>query len=118
MAKGALNKLLSNQIIEGNITEYDYQMNTIEQILFNQKDRILRAETPLYEATEVIYEAMDKRINELVDKTNYNCRYVIFMGAILVNSDSDMGSYTATKRFDVIDLSTKERQNLLGKYFS
>jgi len=117
-AKGALNKLLSNQIIEGNITEYDYQMNTIEQILFNQKDRILRAETPLYEATEVIYEAIDKRINELVDKTNYNCRYVILMGAILVNSDSDMGSYTATKRFDVIDLSTKERQNLLGKYFS
>lgn len=117
-AKGALNKLLSNQIIEGNITEYDYQMNTIEQILFIHKDRILRAETPLYEATEVIYEAIDKRINELVDKTNYNCRYVILMGAILVNSDSDMGSYTATKRFDVIDLSTKERQNLLGKYFS
>jgi hypothetical protein len=45
-AKGALSKLLNNEIIEGNITEIDYQMNTIEQILFAQKDRIINAKTP------------------------------------------------------------------------
>lgn len=112
-AKGALHKLLNNQIVEGNITEMDYQMNTIEQILFKQKNRIIQAETPLYEATEVIYEAIDHRINELVEKTNYNCKYVILMGAVLINSDSDMGSYTATKRFDVIDLASKERRDLI-----
>lgn len=110
-AKGALGKLINNQIIEGNITELDYQMNTIEQILFNEKERVLNAKTPLFEATEVIYEAIDKRINELVEKTNYNCRYVILVGAILINSDSDMGSFTQTKRFDIINLQTKERQN-------
>ncbi|MEZ0610402.1 hypothetical protein ACAW74_17945 [Fibrella sp. WM1] len=113
-AKGALAKLLANQIVEGNITELDYQMNTIEQILWKQKDRIVQAETPLFEATEVIYEAIDKRINELVAQTNYTCKYVILMGAVLINSDSDMGSYTSTKRFDVIDLATNERQNLLA----
>lgn len=110
-AKGALGKLINNQIIEGNITELDYQMNTIEQILFNEKERVLNAKIPLFEATEVIYEAIDKRINELVEKTNYNCRYVILVGAILINSDSDMGSFTQTKRFDIINLQTKERQN-------
>ena len=36
-AKGALNKLINNLIIEGNITDMDYQMNTIEQILLNKK---------------------------------------------------------------------------------
>ncbi|CCH01723.1 hypothetical protein FAES_3716 [Fibrella aestuarina BUZ 2] len=115
-AKGALAKLLTNQIVEGNITELDYQMNTIEQILWKQKDRIVQAETPLFEATEVIYEAIDKRINELVAQTSYTCKYVILMGAVLVNSDSDMGSYTSAKRFDVIDLTTNERQDLLAHF--
>lgn len=108
-AKAALNKLQQGMIVEGNVTELDYQMNTIEQILLGQQDRILRAENPLFEATEVIYEAIDKRVNELVARTSYNCRYVILVGAIHINSDTDMGSFTATRRFDVINLSTNER---------
>lgn len=116
-AKGALAKLTNNQITAGNVTEIDYQMNTIEQILFNEKQRVLKAKTPLYEATEVMYEAIDKRINELVDKTIYNCKYVILAGAILINSDSDMGSFTEIRRFEVLDLNTKSRQNNLH-YFT
>lgn len=112
-AKGALAKLLNDQIIEGNVTDLDYQMNTIEQILFKQKERILSAETPLFEATEVIYEAIDARICELVSKTKYNCKYVILMGAVLINSDSDMGSYTSAKRFELIDLMKNEKRSLM-----
>ena len=107
---------MNNQIVAGNISEMDYQMNTIEQILFRQQDRVLRAEIPLYEATEVIYEAIDKRINELVDSTKYNCKYVILLGAILINSDSDMGSFSHPKRFDVINLSTQERKSFLSNF--
>lgn len=113
-AKGALAKLLNDQIAEGHVTELDYQMNTIEQILLRQKDRILAAKTPLFEATEVIYEAIDARICELVSKTKYNCKYVILMGAILINSDSDMGSFTSTKRFELIELGTGARRDLMG----
>lgn len=112
-AKGALGKLLNDQIIAGNVTEWDYQMNTIEQILLKQKNRVLTASSPLFEATEVIYEAIDQRLNELVELTNYNCKYVILLGSILINSDSDMGSFTQIRRFDVINLITKERQNNL-----
>lgn len=115
-AKGALAKLIQNEINDGEITELDYQMNTIEQILYKQKDRILSAENHLYEATEVIYESIDHRINTLVEKTKYNCNYVILIGAILINSDSDMGSFTSTKRFDVIDLKSKIRTNYLTQY--
>lgn len=115
-AKGALNKLLNNQIEEGKISDMDYQMNTIEQILFKQKGRIVNADLPLYEATEVIYEAIDDRINELVAHTKYNCKYVILMGAILINSDSDIGSFSHPKRFDVIDLATQKRTNYLSVF--
>lgn len=112
-AKGALNKLINGQITAGNVTDMDYQMNTIEQILWKEKERVLSAAIPLKEATEVIYEAIDRRIEELVAATHYNCRYVILMGAILINSDSDMGSFNCGRKFDVINLKTNERQSLL-----
>lgn len=115
-AKGALSKLINNQIEAGNITELDYQMNTIEQILFQEKERVLSFQAPLFEATEVIYEAIDKRINELVEKTTYNCKFLILVGAILINSDSDMGSFTELRRFDVIDLKNKERHNYIERF--
>jgi len=112
-AKGALAKLMNDQIIEGNVTDLDYQMNTIEQILLKQKERIISAKTPLFEATEVIYEAIDARICELVAKTTYNCKYVILMGAVLINSDTDMGSYTSAKRFEVIELKSGNKRDLM-----
>lgn len=112
-AKGALNKLINGQVTAGNVTDLDYQMNTIEQILLKEKDRVLNAAIPLKEATEVIYEAIDRRIEELVAATQYNCRYVILIGAILINSDSDMGSFNCARKFDIINLKTNERQSLL-----
>jgi len=112
-ANGALNKLIDNAIESGHITEIDYQMNTIEQILLSQKEKILKAEIPLYESTEIIYESIDKRIQELIAATKYSCKYIIIVGAVLINSDSDVGSFSSTKRFDVIDLKTGVRQNLL-----
>lgn len=117
-AKGALAKLIDGTITKGNITDIDYQMNTIEQILFMQKERILNAKTPLFEATEVIYDAIDERINTLVEKTHYNCKYVILVGAVLINSDSDMGSFNATKRFDVINIATKECKSYKNEFFA
>lgn len=115
-AKGALGKLVNNQVTAGNITELDYQMNTIEQILYAESVRVLNAQAPLFEATEVIYEAIDKRIGELVDGTKYNCKYVILVGAILINSDYDMGSFTEVRRFEVIDLTTRKRQNHIERF--
>lgn len=113
-AKVALNKLSHNTIQLNNITELDYQMNIIEQILYNQKDKILNAEIPLIEATEIIYQAIDNRIQELIAATKYNCKYIILVGAILINSDSDVGSFSSTKRFELIDLKTGLRENLIS----
>lgn len=112
-AKAALNKLTNNLITAGNITELDYQMNTIEQILLKEKERILSALIPLKEATEVIFEAIDRRMEELVLGTKYNCKYLILFGAIHINSDTDMGSFNESRKFEVIDLKTGVRTNYL-----
>lgn len=114
-AKAALARLMEGKIEPGHVTEMDYQMNTLEQILLRQKDRVLGAELPLIEATEVIYEAIDARVEELVKATSYHCKYVILMGAVLINSDSDIGSFTANRKLDVIDLKTGERTSRLAE---
>lgn len=115
-AKGALGKLLNNQIESGNVTDLDYQMNTIEQIFLKQADRITFANNQIFEATEVMYEAINERIETLVGKTSYPCKYVILIGAIFINGDKDMGSFCSYKRFDYIDLSTSKRISLMDQF--
>ncbi|MDX2034979.1 MAG: hypothetical protein SF339_30160 [Blastocatellia bacterium] len=117
-AKAALGKLLADEIQPEHVTDLDYQQNTIEQIFFRRKDRILRAADPLKEATEVMYEAIEERIDILAARTNYPCRYLILMGAILINGDHDMGSFASCRRFEAIDLETREGVDLLGAYAS
>ena len=115
-AKAGLNQLIADSIVEGKVTDMDYQMNIIEQILFKEKTRILQSKEPLFEATEVIYEAIDQRINDLIANTSFKCTWIVLVGAILINSDADMGSFTKTKRFDVIDLKSNSRKDYLKEY--
>lgn len=117
-AKGALGKLQKDEIIEGNISSLDFQMNTIEQIFLQSKDRILNAENQIFEATEVMYEAIDRRIEVLVGHTNYPCKYVILVGAVFINGDKEMGSFCEYKKFEYINLETKERKSLLDEYLA
>jgi hypothetical protein len=113
----AFNFLNSHLIEPGKITEIDYQMNTLEQILLKEEKRIMSSAIPLKEATEIIYEAIDIRINELIALSEFNCKYILLMGTIHINSDTDMGSFSSVKRFDLIDLNSKERTNLIAEYF-
>ncbi len=116
-AKGALGKLIDEKIIEGNISSLDFQQNTIEQIFLHQKERILNAENQIFEATEVMYEAIDDRIEVLVKETHYPCKYVLLVGAIFINGDKDMGSFCQYKKFDCLNLETGERKSLMNEYY-
>lgn len=116
-AKGALAKLLNNEILKGHVTDLDYQMNTIEQILLAQSDRIKAAKNQIFEATEVMYEAIDERFGELIDQTTYPCKYVIRVGGIFINGDKDMGSFCSYKRFDYIDLASNNVTSFWDDYY-
>jgi len=35
------------------------------------------------------------------------------MGAVLINSDTDMGSYTSAKRFELIELESGTKRDLM-----
>ncbi len=99
-----LKKLLNNEIVEGHVTDLDYQMNTLEQILFRNRDKIIGQENPILAATEVIYQAIQERIDLLVSKTKFPTRHVVLMGAILINGDVDVGSFSACRRLTCHDM--------------
>jgi hypothetical protein len=115
-AQGALRKLLGDQIIQDDVSTLDYQMNIIEQIFLRSEARIKEAMNPIFEATEVMYEAIDDRIQILISKTNYPCKHVIVVGAIFINGDSDMGSYCSYKRFEYLNLETGRRTNWMQDF--
>jgi len=115
-ARAALRKLEAGEIVAGEVTELDYQMNTLEQIVLAHSARILAAPDRLKEATDVIYDAIHARIGLLADRTTYRCRYLILVGAILINGDHDMGSFNDPRGLVVRDLVSGDVLDLYGDY--
>lgn len=110
-ASAALANLKQGLIADGHLTELDYQFNALEQILLGEKARVLAAREPILEATEVMYEATERRIDELVEKTDFQCARVVLMGAILINGDSGGESYSACRMLECLDTETGERRD-------
>ncbi len=117
-AKAALAKLVAGQITQGHVTDLDYQINTIEQVFLGSADRILSSSDRLREATEVMYEAIHERITVLAHATTYRCRYVIRVGAILINGDHDMGSLTELRHAVVHDVQAGTTTDVLADFAS
>lgn len=113
--RAALAKLQAGTIVAGEIDELDYQQQTLEQILLRQGPRVLESANPLKEATEVISEAIAERIDLLCARTTYRARYLIRTGAIVVNGDHDMGSFSVPRRLLVTDLRTGVTEDVLAE---
>lgn len=109
---GALEKLQSNQIEPNYFSHTDYQFNVIEQILLSQRDRIRNALFPMYEATDVVYETIDKEMESLVKNTIFSCKTILLLGGIFINGDNEMGSFIEIKRFEKINVATAQRVDL------
>lgn len=105
-ATAAVNKLLRVQVVLDDVSELDYQQNTLEQILLREKMRIVEASEPLVEGTEIIYDATESRIRLLLERTKFPCRYIILMGGILINGDYDVGSFSACRTLACLDTSS------------
>lgn len=107
-ARAALQRLQQGLLQPGHITELDYQMNQIEQIFLRDEQRLMQADTAVYQATELMYEAIDKRMEQLVAGTDFPCRYVLLAGGILINSDAELPSYCAFRKLWVIDTESRQ----------
>jgi Limiting CO2-inducible proteins B/C beta carbonyic anhydrases len=112
----AIDKMMANAIVPGEITDLDYQQNTLEQILLPHRDRIAGARCAVAESTEVMYAAIEERIDVLVSRTTYPCRYLVLVGGVLINSDYDVGSFCSLRRLICIDTAAGRRINWLDEF--
>ena len=60
--------------------------------------------------------ANQERIDVLVSRTKYPCRYLIIMGGVLINSDHDVGSFCSLRRLICIDTAVGRRINWLDEF--
>jgi Limiting CO2-inducible proteins B/C beta carbonyic anhydrases len=114
-ARAALAKLERGDIAPGAIDELDYQESTLEQILLQAKDRILDAPNRIMAVTDVIYEAIERRIDLLASRTKYPCAHLVIMGGVLINGDHDVGSFCDVRRFVHVNTTTGERTDWSSK---
>jgi Limiting CO2-inducible proteins B/C beta carbonyic anhydrases len=111
--RAAIDKLTDGKIVPGEITELDYQQNTIEQLLLPHREAIVNARCIMTESTEIMYAAIEERIDVLAARTKFPCRYLVIMGGVLINSDYDVGSFCCFRRLVCIDMATGRRQHWL-----
>jgi hypothetical protein len=114
-ARAALGRLERGELRDGAIDELDYQQNTLEQILLRERERVLDAPNRVVAATDVIYSAIEKRIDLLASRTRYPCRHLVIMGGILINGDHDLGSFCEVRRFVHVDARTNQRTDWRSK---
>ena len=84
-----------------------------ENLTFHPFDR---ARCAVAESTEVMYAAIEERIDVLVSRTKYPCRYLVIMGGVLINSDHDVGSFCSLRRLICIDTAAGRRADWLDEF--
>jgi Limiting CO2-inducible proteins B/C beta carbonyic anhydrases len=112
-AIAAVTKLLSGGLSEAPATELDYQQNTIEQVFWRGRDRIVGAPSPIVAATDVMYDAIETRVDLLASRTSYPCPYLILMGGILINTDGGGESCSSIRRLRCVTLSSGAQDDWL-----
>ncbi|MCF0040914.1 hypothetical protein [Dyadobacter fanqingshengii] len=103
----ALSRLKNNEITWGEKPADDYQQHTLQEFLYNRKDRVLSAEYPIKEATEVILEQSGMLIDRLIQQTGFTGKYLFVVGAVIINTDWQYGSFLEMRRFEEWDIQTK-----------
>lgn len=88
----------------------DYQEDTIVQLFQRNKLRITRAKSQIREATEVMFEAIEDRLQLLITESHeeFAGKYVIYVGCIFINVDDGSESCIVNKSYKVKNLITKE----------
>jgi hypothetical protein len=86
-------------------SEYDYQLWKIESELHPHRDKILGKPIPLVNATEVMYERIDNRIHDLLNKASDSLkgRKIALVGGVIINTDTDLPDWFDLKNFEVLE---------------
>lgn len=100
-----------HEVYVPHLVEYDYQQVLLEQMLMPFKSKILEAENPKKEITELAYFKINKQINRLVRMTikEFKCEKIFLLGGIIINTSEDYHDYVDIRNFEVIYTKDQEQ---------
>lgn len=91
-------------------SEMDYQQILLERTVMPYKQRILEAQNPKKEITEVFYEEIHKKIQLLVkmSKKEFPCERIFLLGGIIINTSPEFNDMVDVRNFQVVNTSELE----------
>ena len=97
----------------------DHQQIQLERTVIPFKERILKAENPIKEITEVTYQNINRQIHFLIDKAKNEIKAerIFLLGGIVINTSEGYHDYVDVRNFEVIDLRAENQlqaENILS----
>jgi hypothetical protein len=91
-------------------SEIDYQQTLLEQTVMPYKQRILEAQNPKKEITEVFYEEIHRKIQLLVkiSKKEFPCERIFLLGGIIINTSPEFNDMVDVRNFQVVNTNELE----------
>ncbi|QDT96765.1 hypothetical protein [Gimesia aquarii] len=101
---GAVSILESGNSVES--SNDDFQLPQIVKMLTSSRDRILAADSPIKEATQVSYEIIQDQVDQIIDATikEFSCKQIVLLGSIRINTDAGFEDYMTIESRKHIDL--------------
>lgn len=99
-------------------TVFDFQEDMITELFKKNKKRILDAPHHIQEATEVMFEAIDKRLRLLISKSKdaFKGKHLILVSAVFINVDEGQEACVANRVFESTNLHTNEVRDHLKEF--
>jgi hypothetical protein len=90
--------------------EMDYQQILLERVVMPYKHKILEAENPKKEITDVTYNMINKQIHQLVNmaKSEFQCGRIFLLGGVIINTGPDFQDYVDVRNFEVANAKDLE----------
>ena len=104
---GALKKFQDNPNHLPVEDENDYQQFILESLVAPHKDRFLNNSNPVREITNVLYEIINQKMHETVErmKGEFTAKKIILLGGILIHTDFGFDDYFDARNFEVINFN-------------
>ena len=86
-------------------SELDYQQTLLERTVMPYKNRIITAENPQKEITEVAYEEIHKKVKLLIrmSRQEFKSDRIFLLGGIIVNTSPDYQDAVDIRNFEVVN---------------
>jgi len=83
----------------------DYQEQTLEQLAYTHRDKILASTEPLVTLTQLTYEDAIKTLSDYASKVRErHFKYAVVVGAIIINTDYMYNDYVWIENVSILDI--------------